>query len=188
MIMKNKKGAMEMSVGTIVTIVLLMSVLVLGIFMIQNIFKSSSGAIDSIDASVEKEINKLFGEEGKELVIFPISKAITIERGSGDAAGFAFVVKNTDIESHQYTYTISALSTFDFEGKCGSTMNEDLANRFLLIEVGAFKLGPGAKMPDGELVLFIAPKSAPSCIIPYRLEIEDETGYPQGSTIFVKLD
>ena len=38
----NKKAAMEMSVGTIVTIVLLMSVLVLGIFMIQKIFSGST--------------------------------------------------------------------------------------------------------------------------------------------------
>ena len=38
--MKSKRGAMEMSVGTIVTIVLLMSVLVLGIFLVQKIFKT----------------------------------------------------------------------------------------------------------------------------------------------------
>ena len=36
-----------MSVGTIVTIVLLMSVLVLGIFLVQNIFRGATGAIDS---------------------------------------------------------------------------------------------------------------------------------------------
>ena len=37
-----KRGAMEMSVGTIVTIVLLMTVLVLGIFLVQRIFTSST--------------------------------------------------------------------------------------------------------------------------------------------------
>ena len=56
---KNTKGAMEMSVGTIVTIVLLMSVLVLGIFFVSKIFTSSNNAIDSIDSQVQSEINQI---------------------------------------------------------------------------------------------------------------------------------
>ena len=43
---KSKSGAMEMSVGTMVTIVLLMIVLVLGIFFIQKIFGAGTNAID----------------------------------------------------------------------------------------------------------------------------------------------
>ena len=57
MIIKNKKAAMEMSVGTIVTIVLLMSVLILGIFLVQNIFKSAKGAVDLTDKQLKNEIN-----------------------------------------------------------------------------------------------------------------------------------
>ena len=66
----NSKGAMEMSVGTIVTIVLLMSVLVLGLFLVQRVFSSGTGAIDSIDSQVQNEIQKLFSEEGRTIAIY----------------------------------------------------------------------------------------------------------------------
>jgi len=36
--MKSKRAAMEMSVGTIVTIVLLMTVLILGLVLVRSIF------------------------------------------------------------------------------------------------------------------------------------------------------
>ena len=51
--MKNKKAAMEMSMGTMVTIILLVVVLVLGIFFIQKIFSSGSNAIDTVDNQVQ---------------------------------------------------------------------------------------------------------------------------------------
>ena len=85
----NKTGAMEMSVGTIVTIVLLMSVLVLGIFLIQKIFKTGTSAIDIVDTQITDEMSKLFATEGKNLVIYPSSQQITLRKGD-DPKGFAF--------------------------------------------------------------------------------------------------
>src|SRR3989344_5225911 len=81
MISKTKIGAMEMSVGTIVTIVLLMSVLVLGIFLVQKIFKTGTSAIDVVDSQIQAEVNKLFAEEGKNFVIYPSSQQITLTKG-----------------------------------------------------------------------------------------------------------
>ena len=61
--MKNKSGAMEMSVGTIVTIVLLVSVLVLGVVLITQILASAKGAVDLTDQQLKGELEKLFSEE-----------------------------------------------------------------------------------------------------------------------------
>ena len=66
---KNKTAAMEMSVGTIVTIVLLMAVLVLGLTLTRSIFRETTKSIDDLSSGVQKEINNLFGEENKNLVI-----------------------------------------------------------------------------------------------------------------------
>ena len=49
---------MQMSVGTIVTIVLLMTVLILGLVLTRTIFTSSIENINSIDDSIKEEINK----------------------------------------------------------------------------------------------------------------------------------
>src|SRR3989344_5188244 len=92
--LKSKKAAMEMSVGTMVTIVLLMVVLVLGIFLIQRIFRAGTNAIDSVDSEVQSQIQKLFSEEGKTIAVYPTSREITLSKG--DRKGFAFSVRNTE--------------------------------------------------------------------------------------------
>lgn len=64
-----KLGAMEMSVGTIVTIVLLMAVLVLGLVMVRQIFGTATKSVNIIDDQVTNEINNLFGDSGDTLVV-----------------------------------------------------------------------------------------------------------------------
>ncbi len=64
-----KRAAMEMSVGTIVTIVLLMSALVLGLVLTRNIFTSTTDNVDTIDDQLKDEIQNLFGSGGKKLVV-----------------------------------------------------------------------------------------------------------------------
>lgn len=56
-----KRAAMEMSMGTIVTIVLLLSVLILGLIFVRNIMCSGIVLTDKITAGVENEIEGLFG-------------------------------------------------------------------------------------------------------------------------------
>lgn len=67
--MKNKKAAMEMSIGTLVTIVLLMTVLILGLILVQKIFSGATDSVDSINDQVMTQINNLFSTENKELVV-----------------------------------------------------------------------------------------------------------------------
>jgi hypothetical protein len=182
---KNKKAAMEMSVGTIVTIVLLMSVLVLGIFLIQKIFGGSQDAVDQINDQVQNEIHKLFSEEGKTLAIYPASTEIPLKRG--DTAGFAFSFFNKDVESHSYTWTIEAASTFDFVGKCGSGMTKEKADDFLIISENSFDLGGSTQMESAYNIKFSIPEEAPRCTIPYNFKIERDDGTPYGSPIFITI-
>ena len=182
----NNKGAMEMSMGTIVTIVLLMSVLVLGLFFVQKIFSSGSDAIDSIDSQVQNEIAKLFSEEGKSLAIYPSDRDINIKAGD-DPKGFAFSIKNKDVESHEYQYTVFAQEGFDYLEKCGSTMTRQKADSYLLLTSGSNSIGPGDTMELPELVRFDVPEIAPPCTIPYKLEIDQDGVDFQGATVFVTI-
>lgn len=167
--MKNgKRAAMEMSVGTMVTIVLLMIVLVLGIFFIQRIFTSGTNAIDTIDSQVQSEIQKLFAREDAKLAFYPTSRDVVVKRGD-DPKGFAFSVRNNDIEEAQFTFTTTAIDA----SKCGSTFNEEDANNILLGGAGVFSVGPG-DVSEPRLVRFIIPESAPACTIAYDLEVRRE--------------
>lgn len=91
--MKNKKAAMEMSVGTIVTIVLLMAVLVLGLTLTKKIFVTSTDSINTIDDQVKNEINTLF-DEGEDNLVVSLGNQNTakIKQGTenfGIAIGFS---------------------------------------------------------------------------------------------------
>ncbi len=186
MMLKNKKGAMEMSMGTIVTIVLLMSVLVLGIFFVQKIFVVGEDAVELIDDQLQNEIAKLFSEKGKSLMIYPDKAEIRIKAG-GDPKGFAFLINNKEIESRDYQYTVFAQPNFDFAEKCGSTMTQQKADSYLQLASGTISLGPGRTMDRAELVRFKIPETAPPCSIPYRLEIDDEEGPFQAATVWMDI-
>lgn len=181
-----RKGAMEMSVGTIVTIVLLMSVLVLGIFLVQNIFGGSQDAVDAINTQVQNEINKLFSEEGKSVAVYPGSREVSVNKGDSPK-GFAFSINNKDVEMHTYTYEVRALESFDFAGRCGSAMTMARANGYLLASKGTVRLAASSQMEIPELVMYQIPESASSCTIPYKLMIDDENGPYQDVTIFVTI-
>lgn len=80
---KNKRAAMEMSVGTIVTIVLLMSALVLGLVLTRAVFRGSTESVESLNSGVQKEINNLFGKENKNLVIsLGSQKTASVKQGT----------------------------------------------------------------------------------------------------------
>ncbi|MFH1326690.1 MAG: hypothetical protein ABIH59_01020 [archaeon] len=81
----NKRAAMEMSVGTLVTIVLLMAVLGLGLFLVTNIFSGSTDTVDLINDKVIGEINDLFSDSGAAVVVMlGADKKAKIKRGTDD--------------------------------------------------------------------------------------------------------
>jgi uncharacterized protein YneF (UPF0154 family) len=178
----NKKAAMEMSVGTIVTIVLLMLVLILGIFLTQRIFQSSVNAIDEIDNEVQSQITQLFSKEGTKIAIYPTSRQITISKGD-DPKGFAFSVKNLEVEEAEFSYLITA----DDISKCGSSFTEDMANNFLIGGSGSFNLGPGNSLDLPRLVLLDIPETAPPCTFSYNVEVKKDSVSYSGGQVFVTI-
>ncbi len=65
----DRKGALELSIGTIVVIVIGMSMLVLGLVMVRTIFTGSTESVDTLNEGVMNEIVTLFDDEGEDLLI-----------------------------------------------------------------------------------------------------------------------
>ena len=61
--MVNKKGAIELSMTTVVVIVLAMSMLILGLVLIRSIFKGATESVNILNDKVKGEITNLFSEE-----------------------------------------------------------------------------------------------------------------------------
>jgi hypothetical protein len=181
-ILKNKTAAMEMSVGTIVTLVLLMTALILGLIMTRTIFKSSTENINSIDQSVKAEINKLFAEDdSKKVIVYPESRKITLKKGD-DGLGFGFSIRNTGEEQLDYTYTINAK-----EASC----KIDLEKADSYISLGASgegSLAPGSIMENPIFVRFKISDTAPPCQIRYTIMIKNSDGTIYGSNVDVDVE
>ncbi len=178
--LKKKQGAMEMSMGTMVTIVLLMAVLVLGIFFVQKIFKSGTGAIDAIDAEVQSQIQKLFAEEGREVAIYPTSRRI--ELGQGDSGGgFAFSIRNIGDQA-TYEFETRAIDS----GDCSGVSEEDATSWIIGGKGTVEDLASGAIL-DTRLVTFNIPETAPLCIIEYELVIKRDGATRTAPNLFLTI-
>jgi hypothetical protein len=61
MIKKNKKAAISMSIGTIITMVLMISFLILGLILVRNLMCSGIVLSDQISEKMTNEVQGLFG-------------------------------------------------------------------------------------------------------------------------------
>jgi hypothetical protein len=185
---KNKKAAMEMSIGTIVTIVLLMSVMVLGLVLITNIFKSSETAVSSIDDKVTSKINDIFSKENVKVAVYPENRRITLSQGA-KAKGFAFSINNQNTEDTQFKYTLYADTNYNYAKNCGSTFTVSRAENYISTKTSTVTIQGNMKMDTSRLMTFNIPEDAPKCEIPYNLKVEDMThGGIYGQEIDIKLD
>lgn len=181
---KHKKAAMEMSVGTIVTIVLLMAVLILGLTLVRTIFFSSTENIKIIDEAIKSQMRVLFSEDtAKKIIILPASRMFSIK--SGDSGGFAISIRNTG--------RLKPVSTFSYEVKVievAHTCSLSLAqadNLLILGRDGSLQIPSGDVLETPIHVNFRIPEDAPLCDINYGVNIKKD-GALYTPTITVKLE
>jgi len=156
-----------MSVGTIVTIVLLMTVLILGLVLVRTIFSSAKYNVDVIDEKIRGEINKLFAEDKPLIVYLPNQKA---EIKQGEEWGVSWAIKNLEeatTESSLLTYEVVATNT----QACGIT--EEVATAYInpgQKETAGVPLSPG--QAHYEISRVNIPSTAPLCTLRYRINTQ----------------
>jgi len=68
-ILYKRKAAIELSMTTVVVIVLAMTMLALGLTLVRTLFKGAIFTAQGLSENTQKEIDKIFSEEGKDLVL-----------------------------------------------------------------------------------------------------------------------
>jgi len=179
----SKKAAIEMSVGTIVTIVLLMTTLILGLVMVRTIFTGSIENINSIDQAVKSEINKLFAEDdARKIVVYPPTRQIIVKQG--DEGGFGFSIRNTnqgDSGTTSFSYAVSFT-----ESSCGMTA-EQAESLIVLGKSGSnLQIASGNSLDSPILVKFSVSDTVPLCSVRYGINIQNG-GEVYGNTVTVDL-
>lgn len=169
---KKKKAAMEMSVGTIVTIVLLMSVLVLGIALVGKIFSSAKGAIGLTNQQLNDQIDKLYGsDENQKIMIYPQTGSLTIKKNHKDAFGWSIYNNHQNEESFSSNVSVTEIGT-------GCTMTKAQSEN--LISLGKsqsnIRVASGSRLTHPKEIVFNIPDTASICQITYTLDVRDKDG------------
>jgi hypothetical protein len=169
-----KKGAIELSIGTIVIIVLAMSMLILGLVLVRNIFTGSSQNVLQMNDKVRDQINKLFVEDKRTVVYLP-NQIAKIEQNND--WGIAFGIKNLakgTAEAGRFHYDV-VVSDPDVRTKCG--IDERTIESW--IKTGRsddIVISPG-EVYSG-IVRFMIPETAPLCTVRFHISVtRDNTAY-----------
>jgi len=170
---------MELTMGTMVTIILLVMALILGIFLVQRIFTGAQYNINILDEKVRGEINKLFTEESR-LVIYLANNIAEVEQG--EDFGVAFGFKNLEtgtVQTGSFTYDVIVSNPTEVQDKCGidaSVMEKWMTGKS---ETQGIPVAPG-QVGYG-LVRFEVPTTAPLCITRFRINVnKDGAAYSTG--------
>ena len=163
----DKRGAMEMSIGTIVIIVLAMSMLILGMVLVKNIFSGASENILSMNAGVQDEINKLFTED-KRTVVYLSNQIARIDQN--EQWGIAFAVKNLargTAEAGRFHYDVT-VSDPDVRTKCG--IDERTIEGWITTgRADDMTVAPGQSYFG--IVRFFIPDTAPICTVRFHVDV-----------------
>jgi len=132
-----KKGAMELSISTIVVIVLAMSMLILGLVLVRTIFKGATESVIEIDTKVKGEIKNLFVDENTKIVLKLGSDKTVRIRADGSLSGVGFGARTIDgstVDIKEMKYKLS-LDTNSREN-CITLLKEKTVAQFFKQNIG----------------------------------------------------
>jgi hypothetical protein len=171
MLKRNKQGALEMSVGTIVVIVIAMAMLILGLVLVRTIFTGSIYNVQQINEKVKGEINGLFRDEGrKSAVHLPENRA---QVNQGKDFGVAFGIKNIEtgtVESSSFSYEVVVSESVS--ESCTGLTADRVESWIKSRRTRTIPIAPGDVSYN--IVRFEIPEDAPLCIIPFDIIIEKD--------------
>ena len=166
-ISKNKKAALELSMGTIVILVLAMSMLILGLVLIKAIFSGAKYNVDQMNKKVEGKIAELFAEDQR-MGVHLANNIAEIPQGS--EWGVAFVLKNqkrATTEEQKFDYEVTME-----ESHCKLDRNEAM-DWIILGREGDAKIAPG--QTKGWIIRFEMPETAPLCSVRYNIHVDADS-------------
>lgn len=171
---EGRRGALELSIGTIVILVLAMSMLILGLVLVRTIFTGAKYNVETMNKKVEAEINKLFVEDQRAVIYLPNRLA---EVKQGNEYGLGFGIQNS-IATQKFRWQVQ-VDDENIRKKCGVTDRQ--AEEWITTGgSGSVDVSSGQKYYD--VIRFNIPEATVSdiskCIIRYKLIIKQEDGNP----------
>jgi len=160
----SKKGAFEMSITTVVVIVIAMTFLILGLLLVRNIFTGGTDAVDLINDNLKAQINNLFNDQGTKTVIYLADNVAQIEKEKTYNLGIGIRNNVQGDRTGSFVYRVEAA---EVGSACGDlTLNE--ANSYIVLgRVGRPIEIPTGNDPVERVIQVRADENAPLCSITY---------------------
>lgn len=176
---KNKKG-LEMSINTIVIIVIAVTMLILGLVLVRTIMCGAMNLAATTNEGALNQINKLFSEQqGEDFTCMGVTSPMDIVPGNYNVVGCGF--KSTTPITYSYTYTIEGAQSAD-----GTNILNEVKSTWVQ---GA--LTSTSSVTPGRTVLgsFIIrpPSDAPEGLITVKATIRKGTGAAQTETLYFNV-
>lgn len=180
-----KRGAIELSIGTVVIIVLAMTMLILGLVLVRTIFSGATTSVDNINSQVQNEINKIFGED-KKLVIYPSTDFIMVRQGKVE--GFALGIQNllSGSLAQGATFDYKVIPVSNFLQDCGLSEQEVME----LFSAGSSEesnIPIATGTPTVRPVFFETGEGTPLCTIKFRVDVSTKGQNYDTAVVFVKF-
>lgn len=181
--MKNKKGAFELSVSTIVIIVIAMALLVMGLVLIRNIFTGATESVDTINDRVKDQISGLFSNEGADVVVKLGEGKVADIKANDEIFGVAFGARTPDgSEVGSRTRLRYKLSLEQPSGNnCASVLGQSRAESLFVTKLNTdnpFDEFDGANA--FAIVEMRVPKGTATCSQKVLIDVKDSEAASQG--------
>lgn len=189
MTIKNKKAAIELSIGTIVIIVLAMTMLILGFVLIKNIFTGATESVDDLNDKIKDEITTLFTTENKDIVVYLGSEQTAKIKQGTDFHGIAIGARTTDgsratRDRLQYKLTFDEESTSNCIKVLGKKQTESLF-KTRLNQFNSFDKYDGSDLYA--LIELSVPKGTATCSQKVLIDVIDKENNQEIGSFF-KID
>ncbi len=182
-------GAIELSIGTMVVIVLAMAMLIMGLVLVNKIFSGATQSVDTINDNVRAQINGLFSNNNQKVAILLPGNSVSIPKGQ--SFGIAFGVRDTTQGStaqDNFHYDIEHASIASTCQGANGISEANALSYIYLAKSGDFSLSPGDTY--NQIFKIQPPSNAPLCEIAYNLVVrKDGAAGPVYDTqqFFVKI-
>ena len=181
---KNKRAAIEMSIGTIVTLVLSVTLLIILIAAVTKIGGITDNVLDQTESQVLDQINKVYGADTK-LALAPTSGTVTVRRNK-DLQGFKIVIRNLveGSEGEELTFSYEVSVDENDLGNCGKT-KEELESLIIAGKARSEIIALPGETSSSQNVVFEIPDGFPKCTVPYMVKVYRSDDKPYASDAMV---
>lgn len=162
---RKKKAALEMSIGTIVIMVIAVTMLILGIVLVRSIMCAGMQMTDEISKGMRAEIIKLFGSDSYGVRCMGEGGGSEVKLGSGGRRAIACIIKVD--ENVEYELDVKKIESL--KGASTSTIEKWVIN-----EGWTGRVSPGGDGKDVVVVLLDIPRDAPTTTLDIEVESENK--------------